>query len=417
MERRVVVTGLGIVSPLGIGVDKAWDSVISGKSGIRHITRFDIPNFPVRIAGEVPDFNPEEFIEKKEVKKMDTFIQYALAAGIMAAKDSGIEIKPENADRVGVYIGSGIGGLPAIEYWHNVLMEKGPERVTPFFIPMVLINLASGQVSMKLGAKGPNSCAVTACATGTHSIGDAYKLIKTGDADAMIAGGTESTITPLSVAGFNAMKALSTNNNEPEKASRPFDKNRDGFVIAEGAGVLVLEEMEQAVKRGARIYAEIIGYGINSDAFHMTTPSPEGEGAAKCISLALKSAAINPEDVDYINAHGTSTYYNDLYETMAIKKVFNSHAKKLAVSSTKSMTGHLLGAAGGVEAVFTTLSIYHKILPPTINYENPDPECDLDYVPNTAREKKVSVAMSNSFGFGGTNAVLIFKRFEYGRGT
>ena len=412
MKRRVVVTGIGVISPLGTGIEKNWKRILEGRSGIRHVTRFDATNFPVQIAGEVPDFNPDEFIEKKEIKKMDTFIQYALAASIMAQKDAGLEITSDNAERVGVYIGSGIGGLPAIEHWHSILKEKGPDRITPFFIPMVLINLASGQVSIRLGAKGPNTCAVTACATGTHSIGDAYNLIRNGEADAMVAGGTESTITPLCIAGFNAMKALSTNNAEPQKASRPFDKNRDGFVVAEGAGVIVLEEAESAKKRGARIYAEIIGYGMNADAYHMTTPSPDGEGAERCMSLAIKSAQINPHEVDYINAHGTSTYYNDLYETMAVKKVFKEHAKKLAISSTKSMTGHLLGAAGGVEAVFTALSLYHGIMPPTINYENPDPECDLDYVPNKAREKKIKIAISNSFGFGGTNAALVFKKFQ-----
>ena len=412
MKRRVVVTGIGVISPLGTGIEKNWKRILEGRSGIRRITKFDATNFPVQIAGEVPDFNPDDFIEKKEIKKMDTFIQYALAASIMAQKDAGLEITSDNAERVGVYIGSGIGGLPAIEHWHSILKEKGPDRITPFFIPMVLINLASGQVSIKLGAKGPNTCAVTACATGTHSIGDAYNLIRNGEADAMVAGGTESTITPLCIAGFNAMKALSTNNAEPQKASRPFDKNRDGFIVAEGAGVIVLEEAESAKKRGARIYAEIIGYGMNADAYHMTTPSPDGEGAERCISLAIKSAQINPHEVDYINAHGTSTYYNDLYETMAVKKVFKEHAKKLAISSTKSMTGHLLGAAGGVEAVFTALSLYHGIMPPTINYENPDPECDLDYVPNKAREKKIKIAISNSFGFGGTNAALVFKKFQ-----
>ena len=411
LKRRVVITGLGIISPLGTGIEKNWKGIIEGKSGIRNITRFDASNFPVMIAGEVPDFKPEDFIEKKEIKKMDTFIQYALAAGMMAASDAGLKVTSENAERVGVYIGSGIGGLPAIEHWHNILNEKGPDRITPFFIPMVIINLASGQVSIKLGAKGPNSCAVTACATGTHSIGDAFSIIKNGDADVMIAGGTESTITPLGIAGFNAMKALSAKNDAPDKASRPFDKNRDGFILAEGAGIVVLEEMELARKRGARIYCEVIGYGMNSDAFHMTTPSPEGEGAARCMTASLKSAGINPDEVDYINAHGTSTYYNDLYETMAVKKIFKGHAKKLAISSTKSMTGHLLGAAGGVEAVITALSIYHGIMPPTINYETPDPECDLDYVPNKARGKKINIAMSNSFGFGGTNAILVFKRF------
>jgi len=410
--RRVVITGLGIVSPLGTGVKKAWNGAISSASGIREITRFDAKNFPVRIAGEVPDFDPLGVIEKKELKKMDFFIQYALYAAVKAFEDSGLEIEENNAERVGVYIGAGIGGLPAIEHWHDVLREKGPDRITPFFIPMVIINLASGQVSIRLGAKGPNSCAVTACATGTHSIGDAFRIIKRGEADCMIAGGTESTITPLCMAGFNAMKALSTRNGEPTRASRPFDKERDGFVVGEGAGVLVLEELEGARKRGAKIYAEIAGYGANSDAYHITMPAPDGTGAARCMELAIEDAKIPPGGVDYINAHGTSTYYNDLYETKAIKKVFGEHAKKLAVSSTKSMTGHLLGAAGGVEAVFTALAIKTGIIPPTVNYENPDPECDLDYVPNTAREAGIRAALSNSFGFGGTNAVLAFKRFE-----
>jgi len=410
--RRVVITGLGIVSPLGTGVKKAWNGAISSASGIREITRFDAKNFPVRIAGEVPDFDPLGVIEKKELKKMDFFIQYALYAAVKAFEDSGLEIEENNAERVGVYIGAGIGGLPAIEHWHDVLREKGPDRITPFFIPMVIINLASGQVSIRLGAKGPNSCAVTACATGTHSIGDAFRIIKRGEADCMIAGGTESTITPLCIAGFNAMKALSTRNGEPTRASRPFDKERDGFVVGEGAGVLVLEELEGAKKRGAKIYAEIAGYGANSDAYHITMPAPDGTGAARCMELAIEDAKIPPGGVDYINAHGTSTYYNDLYETKAIKKVFGEHAKKLAVSSTKSMTGHLLGAAGGVEAVFTALAIKTGIIPPTVNYENPDPECDLDYVPNTARDAGIRAALSNSFGFGGTNAVLAFKRFE-----
>ena len=410
--RRVVVTGVGMVSPLGTSVEKSWSGAVEGRSGIRPITRFDITNFPVRIAGEVPDFDPLPYIEKKELKKMDNFIQYAVAAGSMAFEDSGYRITEENAEMAGVYIGSGMGGLPAIEHWLGVLKEKGPDRVTPFFIPMVIINLASGQVSIKIGAKGPNSCAVTACATGTHSIGDAYRLIQTGVADVMVAGGTESTITPLCVAGFNSMKALSTRNDDPTGASRPFDKDRDGFVVGEGSGVVVLEELESAKKRGAKIYAEVVGYGLNSDANHMTTPAPNGEGAARCMKMALKSGGINPEEVDYINAHGTSTFYNDLYETMAIKTVFGDHAKKLAISSTKGMTGHLLGAAGGVEAVFTALSLYNGVLPPTINYTTPDPDCDLDYVPNAARDAKPKVALSNSFGFGGTNGVLVFKRFE-----
>ncbi|MBI5560955.1 MAG: beta-ketoacyl-ACP synthase II [Deltaproteobacteria bacterium] len=409
---RVVVTGLGMVSPLGTGVAKSWAGAVAGKSGVREITRFDAKGFPVRIAGEVPDFDPSDVIEKKELKKMDLFIQYALYTGVKAFEDSGFVVTGENAERVGVCIGAGIGGLPAIERWHSVLLEKGPERVTPFFIPMVIINLAAGQVSIRLGAKGPNSCAVTACATGTHSIGDAFRIIKRGEADCMVAGGTESVICPTCIAGFNAMKALSIRNAAPAGASRPFDRDRDGFIVGEGAGVLVLEALESAKKRGADIYAEITGYGMNSDAYHITMPAPDGIGAARCMELALKDAGTSPEDIDYINAHGTSTYYNDLYETKAIKRAFGGHAKRLAVSSTKSMMGHLLGAAGGVEAVLTVLAVRNGTIPPTINYENPDPECDLDYVPNTARQKRINAAMSNSFGFGGTNAVLVFKRFE-----
>lgn len=410
--RRVVITGLGIISPLGTGVEKSWNGAVSGKSGIRGISRFDARDFPVRIAGEVADFDPSGVIEKKGLKKMDLFIQYALYAGVKAFEDSGLVVTEENSERVGVYIGSGIGGIPAIEHWHGVLKEKGPERITPFFIPMVIINLASGQVSIRLGAKGPNSCTVTACAAGTHSIGEAFRLIQRGEADCMVAGGAESSISPLCIAGFNAMKALSTRNDAPPEASRPFDRDRDGFVVGEGAGILVIEELEGARKRGAKIYAEITGYAMNSDAYHITQPAPGGVGAARCIELALKDAGVSPEDIDYINAHGTSTYYNDLYETMAIKRVFKEHSKRLAVSSTKGMTGHLLGAAGGVEAVLTVLAIKNGIIPPTINHENPDPGCDLDYVPNAAREKKIRVAISNSFGFGGTNAVLVFKRFE-----
>jgi 3-oxoacyl-[acyl-carrier-protein] synthase II len=414
--RRVVVTGLGIVSPLGTGLDASWNGAIEGRSGIRTVTRFDTgaypTDFPVTIAGEVPDFDPKEFIGKKDIKKMDPFIQYAVAASLMALKDSGFEVTEENAERVGVFIGAGIGGLGSIEHWHDVLNEKGPNRITPFFIPMVIINLAAGQVSIRLGAKGPNSCAVTACATGTHSIGDAFRLIQHGTADVMFAGGTESTITPLCIAGFNALKALSTRNDAPEAASRPFDADRDGFVIGEGAGVLMLEELESAKARGARIYCELVGYGMNSDAFHMTTPSPEGEGATRCINLALNDAGIDLSTVDYINAHGTSTHFNDLYETMAIKNVFGDAAKSISISSTKGMTGHLLGAAGGIEAVFTVKSIEEGRVPPTINYDTPDPDCDLDYVPNEARDIDVRAALSNSFGFGGTNAVLCFKRFE-----
>jgi len=408
--RRVVVTGVGIISPLGTGVEASWGAAREGRSGIREITRFDLEGFPVRIAGEVPDFDAAGCIGRKDIKKMDRFIQFAVAASVEALDDSGVEITEENAERVGVYVGAGIGGLGAIEHWHDVMKEKGPERITPFFIPMVIINLAAGQISIRLGAKGPNSCAVTACATGTHSIGDAFRLIQSGRADVMIAGGAESTITPLCIAGFNAMKALSRNNDDPASASRPFDRERDGFVVGEGAGVLVLEELEGARKRGARIYAELAGYGLNSDAFHMTMPSPGGEGAARCMALALDDSGVNADEIDYINAHGTSTYYNDLYETTAVKKVFGERAHRIAVSSTKGMTGHLLGAAGGIEAVFTVLAIKDSVAPPTINYRTPDPECDLDYVPNTARELGIRAAMSNSFGFGGTNAVLVFKK-------
>ncbi len=410
--RRVVVTGLGMLSPLGLSSESSWEAALAGKSGIGEITRFDASEFPVRIAGELPGFDPSDVIARKDLKKMDPFVHYALYAGVKAFEDSGLVIDESNEDRVGVYIGAGIGGLGSIEHWHDVLREKGPTRITPFFIPMTIINLASGQVSIKIGAKGPNSCAVTACATGTHSIGDAFRLIQYGEADAMIAGGSEAAITPLGVAGFNALKALSQNNDDPQAASRPFDKERNGFILGEGAGVMVLEELESAKKRGARIYAEICGYGRNGDGYHITTPSVDGVGASKCLNLALKDAGLNPEDVDYINAHGTSTYYNDLYETKAIRRVFGDHADKLAVSSTKSMTGHLLGAAGGVEAVFSVLAIKDGVAPPTINYNTPDPDCDLDYVPNEARRMKVGAVLSNSFGFGGTNAVLAFKAFK-----
>ncbi len=411
-RRRIVITGMGMVSPLGIGVEKTWQSLIQGKSGIAHITKFDSTNFDTQIAGEVKGFVPENFIDKKELKRMDIFIQYAVASAVMAMEDSQLKITPANADHVGVMVGAGLGGLSTIESYHKILLEKGPGRISPFFIPMLIVNEAPGHISMRFGAKGPNSSVVTACATGNHNIGDAYRLIQRGDAEAMIAGGVEATITPLAVSGFNAMKALSTRNQEPEKASRPFDKDRDGFVIAEGCGIVILEELNQALDRGAKIYAEIIGYGLTGDAYHITAPSPDGEGAARCMAMALKDAGIAPEEVDYINAHGTSTYYNDIYETMAVKTVFKEHAKKLAISSTKSMTGHLLGGAGGIEAIFTALTIQEEIIPPTINYENPDPECDLDYVPNVARKAEVRIALSNSFGFGGTNAVLVFKKIE-----
>ena len=408
--RRVVVTGVGVVSPLGTGNRKNWDAVVAGQSGIGPITRFDTSDMPVKIAGEVKDFNAEEFIDKKEIKKMDLFIQYSLAAAQFAMEDSGLVITEENATRVGVLVGAGLGGLTTIERYHSALLEGGYKKISPFFIPMLIINLAPGHISMKFGAKGPNVSSVSACATGTHSIGDAYHMIKRGDADAMIAGGTESTVTPLGIGGFAVMKALSTRNDDPAAASRPFEKNRDGFILAEGAGIVVLEEYEAARKRGAKIYGEVVGYGLTGDAYHLTAPAPGGEGAARCIKMALNGAGINPEDVSYINAHGTSTPFNDLNETLAIKDVFGQHAKKVAISSTKSMTGHLLGAAGGVEAVLTLLAMEKSIIPPTINYEEPDPECDLDYVPNTAREKVINYALSNSFGFGGTNATLLFKK-------
>ena len=410
--RRVVVTGVGVVSPLGTGNRKNWDAVVAGQSGIGPITRFDTSDMPVKIAGEVKDFNAEEFIDKKEIKKMDLFIQYSLAAAQFAMEDSGLVITEENATRVGVLVGAGLGGLTTIERYHSALLEGGYKKISPFFIPMLIINLAPGHISMKFGAKGPNVSSVSACATGTHSIGDAYHMIKRGDADAMIAGGTESTVTPLGIGGFAVMKALSTRNDDPAAASRPFEKNRDGFILAEGAGIVVLEEYEAARKRGAKIYGEVVGYGLTGDAYHLTAPAPGGEGAARCIKMALNGAGINPEDVSYINAHGTSTPFNDLNETLAIKDVFGQHAKKVAISSTKSMTGHLLGAAGGVEAVLTLLAMEKSIIPPTINYEEPDPECDLDYVPNTAREKVINYALSNSFGFGGTNATLLFKKVQ-----
>jgi len=409
--RRVVVTGVGLISPLGVGVDKSWSGLLQGRSGIRRITQFDASSFATKIAGEVDGFNPEDYIEPKEVKKMDRFIHFGVAASTMAMKDSGLKIDEGNAGRVGVYVGSGMGGLPAIEHYHKILLEKGPRRITPFFIPMLIINLAAGQISIRCGAKGPNSAPATACATGSHAIGDAFKVIQRGDADAMIAGGTESCITSMGIGGFNAMKALSTRNDEPEKASRPFDRDRDGFVMGEGAGILIIEEMGHALARKAKIYAEIAGYGLTGDAYHITSPAPGGEGAARCMAMSLKDAGIEPSEVDYINAHGTSTKYGDELETAAIKTVFKGHAYKVAISSTKSMTGHLLGAAGGVEAVICALSIRNGMIPPTINLDNPDPECDLDYVPHTARKADIRAAMSNSFGFGGTNACLVFKKF------
>ncbi len=411
MKRRVVVTGLGLVTPLGIGVEKTWRALCAGESGVRRITKFDPSNLPVQIAAEVKDFEPTQWIEKKEIKKMDTFIHYAIAASQMAVDDAGLKISGENADRVGVFIGAGIGGLPGIEHYHKVLMTEGPRRVSPFFIPMVIINLASGQVSIRLGARGPNSAAATACATGTHCVGDAMKVIQRGDADAMIAGGTEATITPLCVAGFAAARALSSRNDDPPRASRPFDRDRDGFVLGEGAGVMVLEEYESARRRGAKIYGEAVGYGMTSDAYHITAPPDDGQGAARCMTMALRDAGLGPEAVGYINAHATSTFA-DKVESQAIRQALGAAAAKTAVSSTKSMTGHLLGAAGGVEAVFTVLALSTGTLPPTINCDHVDPECDLDYIPHRARHATVRAAMSNSFGFGGTNACLVFARYE-----
>ncbi|MBI5038551.1 MAG: beta-ketoacyl-ACP synthase II [Nitrospirae bacterium] len=411
MKRRVVVTGLGLVTPLGIGVEKTWPAIIAGTSGVGRITRFDPSELPSQIAAEVKDFDPADFIEKKEIKKMDKFIQFGVAAAKMAVKDAGLRITDTIAERVGVYVGSGMGGLPAIEAAHSKFLEGGVKKVSPFFIPMTIINLVSGHIAMMHGAKGPNSAVVTACASGTHAIGDAFKIIQRGDADVMIAGGTEAVISPLGIGGFCAMRALSVRNDEPEKASRPFDAMRDGFVMGEGAGVVVLEELSWAERRGARIYAEVKGYGMTGDAYHMTIPSPEGEGASRCIKIALNDAGLSTEEVDYINAHGTSTKFNDENETAAIKSVFGKRAYEMPVSSTKSMTGHLLGAAGGIEAIFSVLSIENGVIPPTINYEFPDIECDLDYVPNKSRTANVDIAMSNSFGFGGTNACLVFKKY------
>jgi 3-oxoacyl-[acyl-carrier-protein] synthase II len=411
MKRRVVVTGLGLITPLGTGIQKTWEGICKGASGIDRITTFDASEFPVQIAGEVKDFNAEDFIERKEIKKMDVFIQYALSAGSMAIEDAGLKITEENADRVGVIVGAGIGGIQTIERYHSVLLENGQRRISPFFIPMLITNLAAGQISMRFGARGPNSCVTTACAAGTHAIGDSFKIIQRGDADAMIAGGSESAITPLTIAGFANMRALSSRNDSPQKASRPFDVERDGFVIAEGAGIIVLEELEVALARRAKIYAEVIGYGMTADAYHMTAPDPEGRGVVNCMRVALRDAGIAPEAVNYINAHGTSTPYNDKHETSAIKHVFGEHVHQLAVSSTKSMTGHLLGAAGGVEAAFCALALSEGIVPPTINYEHPDPECDLDYVPNHARHIDLENVISNSFGFGGTNACIVLKKY------
>jgi 3-oxoacyl-[acyl-carrier-protein] synthase II len=407
------VTGLGLVTPLGTGVDKNWDGLVAGRSGIRRITRFpNVEAFGSQIAGEVPDFRVEDYIEPKEIKKMDLFIHYAIAAAAMAMQDSGLKIDAELAEQVGVIIGVGMCGLDTLETTKEALLNGGPRKISPFFIPKVLSNLAPGHVAIRHGAKGINWTPTSACSSGSHAIGESYHLIRRGMQDAMISGGAEAAITPLGVGGFSAMKALSTRNHDPQRASRPFDKERDGFVIAEGSGVLILEERERAIKRGANIYAEVIGYAANGDAYHMTAPAPGGEGAARCMRLALKDAGIEATEVDYINAHGTSTEYNDANETQAIKSVFGEYAAKLAVSSTKSMTGHMLGAAGAVEGIFSALALHHGVIPPTINYENPDPQCDLDYVPNHARQADLKVVLSNSFGFGGTNACVIFRRAE-----
>lgn len=410
-KRRVVITGLGLVSPVGNTVEEAWNSVVTGKSGIKPMTRLNPDDYPAKVAAEIRDFDPEQFVEKKEARKMDRFTQFAVAAAKMAVADAKLEITEENAPRIGVWVGSGIGGMETFENQYKIFLERGYRRVSPFFVPMMIPDMAAGQVSIYLGAKGVNSCTVTACATGTNSIGDAFKVIQRGDADAMISGGTEAPITQMSVAGFCANTALS-NNPDPATASRPFDSGRDGFVIGEGAGIVVLEELEHAKARGAHIYAEIVGYGSTGDAHHITAPAPDGEGGARAMKMAIDDAGLDPSEIDYINAHGTSTPYNDKFETAAIKTVFGDHAKKLAISSTKSMTGHLLGAAGGVEAIFTALAIQHDLIPPTINLQNPDPECDLDYVPNEARKADVRAAMSNSLGFGGHNATIVLKQYK-----
>ena len=410
MRRRVVVTGIGLVSPVGLDAPSTWEALLAGRSGIGPITRFDATDYPCRIAGEVRGFDPERYMDRKDVRKMDTFIHYSVAASREALEDAGLAIDSGNADRVGVYVGSGIGGLPLLERQHKELLERGPRRISPFFIPGMIVNLASGQVSILVGAKGPNLSVVTACATGTHAIGESARIIQDGMADAMICGGTEAVITPLAVGGFCAMKALSTRNDAPQKASRPFDAERDGFVMGEGAGVLVLEEREHARARGARIYAELTGYGVSGDAFHISAPAEDGDGAVRAMRQALQSAGAAPADVDYINAHGTSTPVGDRIETLAVKRVFGEHAGRLVFASTKSMTGHLLGAAGGLESAVSVLAVHHGQVPPTINQEVPDPECDLDCAPNTARTMPVRAALNNSFGFGGTNASVLFVR-------
>ncbi len=411
-KRRVVVTGLGALTPVGNSTEEYWAALAQGKSGIGPITKFDPAGLPTRIAGEIRNFDPLKWFDKKEARRLDPYLKYAVACAVMAVEDAALNVEKVEHTRFGVLVGSGIGGITTLLDSHKVLLQEGPDRVSPFFIPMLIVNMASGLISMRFGAKGPNSAVVTACATGNHAIGDAFRIIQRNDADVMIAGGAEAIITELTFSGFCQMKAMTTRNDEPTKASRPFDADRDGFVCSEGGGLVILESLEHAIKRDARIYAEVIGYGMTSDAYHMTAPDPEGDGAARCMALALADAGADPTEVGYINAHGTSTPYNDKFETMAIKRVFGAHAGKLAVSSTKSMIGHLLGAAGGVEAIATILAICHGLLPPTINYETPDPECDLDYVPNQVRKQEVEVALSNAFGFGGTNATLAFRRFR-----
>jgi 3-oxoacyl-[acyl-carrier-protein] synthase II len=412
VNRRVVITGIGLLSPLGVGTDVNWRALMAGRSGIGRITHFDPSAFASQIAGEVKGFDPLQFVEKKDVKKMDVFIQFAIAASQFAMDDSKLQVSEANAPRVGVYIASGIGGFTSIEREHKALMEGGPRRISPFFIPSAIINLAAGQVSIRFGAKGPNSATCTACSASAHAVGDAFEIIRRGDADAMIAGGSEAAITPMGVGGFAAMRALSTRNDDPGKACRPFDSERDGFIIGEGSGVIVLEERDLALQRGARVYAELVGYGMSADAFHITAPTEDGSGAVRAMEAALKKAGISPSQVDYVNAHGTSTPHNDRIETLAIRKLFGDHADKMAISSTKSMTGHLLGAAGGLEAGITALAVHHQIVPPTINLDYPDPDCDLDYVPWKCRPVKIDYALSNSFGFGGTNAALLFKKHD-----
>ncbi len=412
MDRRVVITGVGLITPLGIGVSETWEGLCSGKSGIGEITRFDTTNFKTKIAGEVKNFNPEDFLPTKEAKRTEPFIAYAIAAARMAVEDSGLKIDSSNGDRVGVITGCGLGGLGIMERTIVSVDKRGPKRVTPFFIPMMIGNMAPGMISIHFGAKGPNSSIATACAAGAHAVGNSFKIIQRGAADAMITGGVEAVVTSTCVAGFNAMKALSTRNDAPEKASRPFDRDRDGFIVGEGSGIIILEALENALERGAHIYGEIAGFGMTGDGYHMTSPSPDGDGMIRCMKAAVDDAGISYGEVDYINAHGTSTQLNDLYETRAVKSVFKDKAYSIPISSTKSMTGHLLGGAGGIETVFTALTIHEGVIPPTINHENPAEECDLDYVPNVARKKNVKIAMTNSFGFGGTNASLIIKAYD-----